>query len=944
MAQQSLTDDPLVGLYARYVGEPESRESVYGYWIFIVGYLVSLAGIAVFLGGPASTSTDAFFYREIAIVMAAVGLPIALLGIVLMLPVRRRGIQIAILGSIASIVAIGVFTTIYPDQWAIGDATSTLIIGVYAAGVGSIAGMAVLVPIITGERSVLGETAEVEAADEQPPIILGDTLHGASFAVFHDGDRWTWRLIEEEAVADTDDRYQSRIETEDRVDHVKDQIELAGMLDMEGAAFRLYETDESRWRWTLMGEDGAMIADGGDKYAERDAAEESVSMLKEYGPAAEPLAIDGAAFDYYPDGDRWRWRLLDERRNTIAAGPGAYDDREDATTVTEQVRATVATAGVLSIDHFGVELYETTDEEAATEWHWRLLDVDDTEIAEGAGAYESRNAVETAVYDILETVDSAPVIEAGEPVYEITPRQTGEWYWRLIDAGTDMVAQSHENTTDRHGAEQSATRLKSNAADADIIQIEDIDFEVFSTAEGWQWRAVDADRNNIAKGPGPYDSREAAEEAVERTREQAPQADLLEFEKAAFQIYEARAGEDESEWRWRLIDEDGEVLADSGEDFFSREEATQSMFTLKEYAPDAELLEIDTAAFELYQEDDNTWRWRLIDEDGELIARAGDSHPSRQAAKLSMDRLVEDGPSADQRTMEAAAFQVYADDGDWRWRFLLSDGSIVADGTSTHATRDQTVAAIEDLRAEAAQGTIKTFDNLAIVVMETDGKFRWQIVDRDRSPLATSSLVYSDRGRVEQVVDAFQTHAAETVVFDIEGTVFRLRQEDDGWHWALIDESRTALMEAADRYDDEQTARQVIDQVRRLAPEADAVDFEEAAFELFEDDAGWRWRLIDDRERTIAEGIEGHDSREAALSVVERIRTIVGGASIIEIDTATFELHRAESGWRWRLVNEHGDAIGQSLPTYPTRKEARESMQTVKEYGPEAQTLVAEYE
>ncbi|MFB6298806.1 MAG: DUF1508 domain-containing protein [Halobacteriales archaeon] len=943
MAKRSITDDPLVDLYARYVGEPESRQGVYGYWAFIVGYLVSLAGVAIFLSGPASTTTDAFFYREIAIVLSAVGLPIALLGVVLMLPVRRRGIQVAVVGTLVGAVATIAFTTVYPDQWAIGDLASTLIIAVYTAGVASVAGMAVLVPIITGERSVLGETIEAEAVSDQPPIILGDTLHGTSFAVFHDGEQWTWRLIEEEAIAETADRYQSRIETEDRVERVKSQIELAGMLDMEGAAFRLYEMGNERWRWTLMGQDGAVIADGGDNFAERDTAEEAVSMLKEYGPTAEPLVIDGAAFDYYPDGDRWRWRLLDEGRNPIGASPKSFADRGEAQSVTDTIRETVGTAGILSIEHFGVELYGTDDDET-TEWRWRLLDGSNSTIVDGAGEYESRNAVETAVYDILETVGSAPVIEASEPVYEVTPRQSGEWYWRLVDAGTNMVAESHEDVVDRDRAEQSARLLKSNAGEAEIIQIEEIDFEVFSTAAGWRWRAVDEDRNNVAEGAGTYDSREAAEEAVERTRTQAPEADLIEFEKAAFQIYEARSGDESSEWRWRLIDEDGEVLADSGDDFYSREQATESMFTLKEYAPDADLLEIEAAAFELYQGDDDAWLWRLIDADGELIARAGSSHPSRQAARHSMDRLVSDGPNADQRTMETAAFQVYADEeDDWGWRFLLSDGTIVADGTTTHATRDQTVAAIDDLRAEATRGAIKTFDELAIVLMENDGKFRWEIVDRDRSALATSSVVYSDRDRMERVIDEFRAHAAETVVFDIEDTVFRLQQQEDGWWWSLIDESQTALMQAADPYPDERSARQAIDRIRRLAPEADTVDFEEAAFELFEDEEGWRWRLIDDRETTIAEGTDPYESRDGVVATVERIRDVVGGASIIEIDTATFELHRADSGWRWRLVSEHGDTIGRSLPTYPTRKDARESMQTVKEYGPDAQTLVAEY-
>jgi hypothetical protein len=78
----------LLQLYYRYVGEPERMRDVYGYWLFLLGSLTGFFGIGVYLYEQVFSPGN-FAIREIAIMAAAVGLVIALFGIVVLLPVRR---------------------------------------------------------------------------------------------------------------------------------------------------------------------------------------------------------------------------------------------------------------------------------------------------------------------------------------------------------------------------------------------------------------------------------------------------------------------------------------------------------------------------------------------------------------------------------------------------------------------------------------------------------------------------------------------------------------------------------------------------------------------------------------------------------------------------------------------------------------------------------------
>jgi uncharacterized protein YegP (UPF0339 family) len=58
---------------------------------------------------------------------------------------------------------------------------------------------------------------------------------------------------------------------------------------------------------------------------------------------------------------------------------------------------------------------------------------------------------------------------------------------------------------------------------------------------------------------------------------------------ATFELYVDRAGDH----RWRLVHDNGNVIADSGEGYASRQKARQGLESVKRNAPAAEVVVVD---------------------------------------------------------------------------------------------------------------------------------------------------------------------------------------------------------------------------------------------------------------------------------------------------------------------------------------------------------------
>jgi uncharacterized protein YegP (UPF0339 family) len=113
--------------------------------------------------------------------------------------------------------------------------------------------------------------------------------------------------------------------------------------------------------------------------------------------------------------------------------------------------------------------------------------------------------------------------------------------------------------------------------------------------------------------------------------------------KATFELYEDNAGE----YRWRLVHDNGNIIADSGEGYSSKTNAREAIERVQGYAPEADVLDIGQAAFEVYEDNGGEWRWRLRHRNGNIIADSGGGYASRSAAEDAIDGVKRNAPGAE---------------------------------------------------------------------------------------------------------------------------------------------------------------------------------------------------------------------------------------------------------------------------------------------------------
>ena len=143
MSAPEAVDTVLLAWYERYIGEPETKSDVYlGFGLFFGGIAIGAIGLLAFLWSTGTEAgTDLFWtLRQLAVVLAALGLPAVMVGIVTLLPVSDRARYAAIAGAIICLLAMAVFAVAYPSNWNVrqGADYSAYGIGLYAIGVATV--------------------------------------------------------------------------------------------------------------------------------------------------------------------------------------------------------------------------------------------------------------------------------------------------------------------------------------------------------------------------------------------------------------------------------------------------------------------------------------------------------------------------------------------------------------------------------------------------------------------------------------------------------------------------------------------------------------------------------------------------------------------------------------------------------------------------------------
>jgi len=359
-----------------------------------------------------------------------------------------------------------------------------------------------------------------------------------------------------------------------------------------------------------------------------EAAREDVTAAE---AAAASLRESKARFELFEDaGGKPRWRLRHRNGNVIATAGQGYSSRGKAQQGLHSVRRNALGAGLLRI--------ETPVEEAEA-------------IADDDGP-EPEDAAEPDV--AIPDEDAAPGSRA---TFELYADSAGEWRFRLRHDNGNVVGDSGEGYASKSNAKRALSKLRDHVAAADYLRIDPAAFEVFRDAAGeYRWRLVHENGNVLADSGEGYASRQKARQGLDSVRSNAGGAGLAFPDdedakgrasdgesKATFEAYEDAGGS----WRWRLVHDNGNVIADSGEGYASKSNATDAVERVSEYAPDANALAAGSAAFEIYEDAGGSWRWRLRHRNGNVLADSGEGYASRSNAVEAVTQVKANAPGAE---------------------------------------------------------------------------------------------------------------------------------------------------------------------------------------------------------------------------------------------------------------------------------------------------------
>jgi len=375
------------------------------------------------------------------------------------------------------------------------------------------------------------------------------------------------------------------------------------------------------------------------------------------------------------------------------------------------------------------ELASTEDELAATR--------DELAAAEER-AYELDAGVAAAREEIASLRES-------KARFELFEDASGKPRWRLRHRNGNVIATSGQGYSSRGKAQQGLHSVRRNARGAGLLRIETPVEEAEAVADD--------------DGPEPED---AAEPDVAVPSDDEPES------AATFELY-ADAAE---EWRWRLRHDNGNVVGDSGEGYASKSNAKRALATVREHAAAADYLRVDPTAFELFRDAAGEWRWRLIHENGNVLADSGEGYSSRSKARQGLDSVrsnVADAGVADldadepgDATSDAnATFELYADEGgDYRWRLRHRNGNIIADSGEGYASKSGATDAIERVRDHVPDADVLEVGNAAFEIYADAGEeWRWRLRHRNGNVLADSGEGYASRSNAVEAVTKVKANA-----------------------------------------------------------------------------------------------------------------------------------------------------------------------------------------
>ena len=554
-----------------------------------IGYWGFVLGVLTGLSGIVLVmfSSQGELIRGAGIALAALGLLMLMIGPILRLPLERRATLLSYAGAVISLLAIMWFVVAYPSEWRAALSNQEVeIMGLYVIGILVVASGGVFVPLLT--RS----TTERDAAEHRAA-----QAEAERDAAIEEMESTTERDAAEHRAAQAEAKRDAAIE------------EMESTTERDAAEHRAAQAE-----------------------AERDAAIDEVKANDERGERIADLEKKLAA----------REREIEELQGELSDKSSDQD-------------ALVAGIEDLRTSESQFELYE----DRGGRWRWRLRHRSGDVIAASNRGHEQPNPAQTAVRAVRrDALGATTLLVENED--------------ELPDEGTSDGMVLPDLT------ESQAT------------------FEIYvGEGEDHRWRLIHDNGNIIANAAQGYASRSGAEHSIEAIREYVGPAEYLQPDPTAIEIYR----DEEDKHRWRLLHKNGNILGGSGEGYTSGSEAREAIDELRDG--------IDEAEIEVYEDENGAFRWRLRG-DEEKVKFDSTGYESRRGAEGAVERVRTFLPEADLIDIGQAAFDVYeGEGGGQRWRLRHRNGQILANGTQGYASRTGVWDGIESVKRNAPNAPLE---------------------------------------------------------------------------------------------------------------------------------------------------------------------------------------------------------------------------------------------
>ncbi|NHN66192.1 DUF1508 domain-containing protein, partial [Haloarcula sp. JP-Z28] len=194
-----------------------------------------------------------------------------------------------------------------------------------------------------GGAVVFFEDATEDDTAEDVPVVPAPESD-AAFELFEDSaGEFRWRLRHDNGniLADSGEGYASKSNVRWALQSVRAYVPGAAYLRVDPVAYEVYADAAGEFRWRLLHRNGNILADSGEGYSSRSNARRAARRVSELAPDS---AVDDR-FEVYEDAaEEWRWRLRADNGELIADSGEGYANRSKAMDAVERVQSYAADA------------------------------------------------------------------------------------------------------------------------------------------------------------------------------------------------------------------------------------------------------------------------------------------------------------------------------------------------------------------------------------------------------------------------------------------------------------------------------------------------------------------------------------------------------------------------------------------------------------------------